>query len=133
MERDAARGEGAGSLNRRICIVDDDVSILRALGRLLMTAGFTVDTFTSAEEFLATPRAVVPQCIVLDVRLGGMSGLALHERLLGAGCSIPVVFITGHDDAAVDEWVQASGVQCLRKPFDEQALIDAIEQAAWAR
>ena len=92
-----------------VCIVDDDRSLLRALGRLLRTAGFTVEAFASAEEFLETKHRVPPRCLILDVRLGGMSGFQLHDLLLATGTPPPVVFITAHDDAATRERARPAG------------------------
>src|SRR5687767_260697 len=113
-----------------VSVVDDDPSLLRAVGRLLRATGFTVETFASAEEFLDTKQSVRPRCLVLDVRLSGMSGFELHEHLLAAGTSPPVIFVTAHDDAATRERARRSGaLQYLRKPFDDAALIDAIHRA----
>ena len=112
-----------------ICVVDDDVSVRRALGLLLRSAGFAVDTFASAEAFLGSGDETHYDCLVLDVHLGGLSGFALQERLAAAGRSKPVVFITAHDDPA--SWQRARAVRTaeyLRKPFDDQSLIDAIDR-----
>jgi FixJ family two-component response regulator len=116
-----------------VCVVDDDPSLLRALGRLLRAAGFTVQAFGSAEEFLETKHPVPPRCLVLDVRLGGMSGFELHDRLVAAGTAPPVVFITAHDDPVTRERARRAGaVQYLRKPFEEAALVDALYRATAA-
>jgi len=113
-----------------VCIVDDDRSLLRALGRLLRIAGFTVEAFASAEEFLETEHRVPPRCLVLDVRLGGMSGFQLHDLLLATGTPPPVVFITAHDDPDTRERARRAGaIPYLRKPFEETALIDALHRA----
>ena len=113
-----------------VSVVDDDASLLRALGRLLRAAGFTVEAFTSAEQFLDSQHRVPPRCVVLDVRLSGMTGFELHERLLAAGTPPPVIFITAHDDAATRERARRAGaVQYLRKPFEDDALIEAIHRA----
>jgi FixJ family two-component response regulator len=113
-----------------IGIVDDDVSLLRALQRLLRAVGFTVETFQSAEEFLASERRAGLRCLVLDVHLGGMSGFDLHQRLASLGEPIPIVFITAHDDSETRERARRAGaVEYLRKPFDEQALVQAIHKA----
>jgi FixJ family two-component response regulator len=114
-----------------VCVVDDDASLLRAVGRLLRAAGFTVETFGSAEEYLDTRHAVRPACLVLDVRLGGISGFELYEQLLAAGGAPPVIFITAHDDAGTRERARRSGaVQYLRKPFEDSALVDALYRAS---
>jgi FixJ family two-component response regulator len=112
-----------------VCVIDDDQSLLRALGRLLRAAGFTVESFGSAEEFLRAAHGR-PCCLVLDVRLGGMSGFDLHEALRDAGVTAPVVFITAHDDLATRERARRAGaVQYLRKPFEESALVEALRRA----
>jgi FixJ family two-component response regulator len=113
-----------------VCVVDDDPSLLRAVGRLLRAAGFTVETFGSAEEYLDMRHAVRPACLVLDVRLGGISGFELYEQLLAGGGAPPVIFITAHDDAGTRERARRSGaVQYLRKPFEDSALVDALHRA----
>ena len=81
-----------------VYVIDDDASLLRALRRLLAAGGFRVCTFSSAEDFLESSETT-PACLVLDVHLGGLSGLDLQERLLASGRRIPVLFITAHDDA----------------------------------
>ena len=112
-----------------VCVVDDDASLLRALRRLLRTAGFGVEVFSSAEEYLRFDRTRA-DCLLLDVRLEGMSGLELQERLVAAGSMIPVVFMTAHDDHATRERASRAGsVDYLRKPFDDESLIGAINRA----
>jgi FixJ family two-component response regulator len=119
--------ERAGPL---ISIVDDDASVLRALRRLISTAGFRVETFASAREFLDSGQRDRTACLVLDIHLGGMSGFELQERLAATGSPIRIVLITAHDDAATRERARRSGVAAyLRKPFDEQLLIGAIQRA----
>jgi FixJ family two-component response regulator len=109
-------------------VIDDDVSLLRALRRLLSAGGFQVETFSSAEDFLKC--SCSPGCLVLDVHLGGLSGFELHERLVAAGRRIPVVFITAHDDAATQDRARRAGaVEYLRKPFDDASLIAGINRA----
>jgi FixJ family two-component response regulator len=113
-----------------VCVIDDDVSLLRALGRLLGVEGFRVKTFSSAEDFLECANPRTPGCLVLDVHLGGLSGFELHERLVADGRRIPVVFITAHDDAVTRERARRAGaVDYLRKPFDDEALIAGINRA----
>jgi FixJ family two-component response regulator len=112
-----------------VYVIDDDASLLRALRRLLAAGGFRVCTFSSAEEFLESA-AATPACLVLDVHLGGLSGLDLHEQLLAAGRRIPVVFITAHDDAVTRERARRAGaVDYLRKPFNDESLIAGIKRA----
>jgi FixJ family two-component response regulator len=116
--------------SRLVCVIDDDVSLLRAIRRLLDAGGFQVKTFSSAEDFLAHASPRVPGCLVLDVHLGGLSGFELHERLVAAGRRIPVVFITAHDDAATrDRARRAGAVEYLRKPFEDESLIAGINRA----
>jgi len=81
-----------------VFVVDDDVSVREALERLLRVVGFDVETFASAQDFLTHRRANVPSCLVLDVRLPGLSGLELQNRIAEANREIPIVFITGHGD-----------------------------------
>jgi FixJ family two-component response regulator len=110
-----------------IGIVDDDASILRAVRRLLGAAGFTVKTFGSAEEFLASDHPEQIGCLVLDIHLNGLSGFELQDRLTEAHIKIPIVFITAHDDLSTRERAQRGGAsEYLRKPFDEHSLIGAI-------
>jgi FixJ family two-component response regulator len=113
-----------------VCVIDDDVSLLRALRRLLGAGGFQVKTFSSAEDFLECSSPRTPGCLVLDVHLGGLSGFELHERLVAAGRRIPVVFITAHDDTATQDRARRAGaVLYLRKPFDDESLIAGINRA----
>jgi FixJ family two-component response regulator len=113
-----------------ICVVDDDASLLRAVRRLLRSAGFSVETFSSAEAYLESAPRTRADCLVLDVRLDGMSGLDLQERLVAAGSVVPVVFMTAHDDHATRARAsRAGGVDYLRKPFDDESLIGAINRA----
>jgi FixJ family two-component response regulator len=110
-----------------IAIVDDDPSVCRALRRLVQLSGYRVQTFASALEFLDSLPGLRPACLVLDVHLEGMSGLALHERLVADRAGIPVIFITAHDDTPTRERIERSGAAgALWKPVDEQALLDAI-------
>lgn len=113
-----------------MCVVDDDAPLRRALQRLLHAAGFAVETFGSAEDFLASEHSPPPDCLVLDIRLGALSGFDLHERLRATGLSIPTIFITGHDDAVTRELARRAGAaHYMRKPFEESLLISAIEAA----
>jgi FixJ family two-component response regulator len=113
-----------------VSIVDDDLSVRRALRRLVASAGFSVETFASGREFLDSESLGRSDCIVLDIHLGGLSGLDVQERLKTMGVQAPVIFITAHDDEATHGRVRRSGaVAYLRKPFEDHALLDAIERA----
>ena len=113
-----------------IAIVDDDPSVLRALHRLIQLNGYTVESFSSARDFLDALIRCRPACLVLDVHLNG-SGFALQERLAADGMQIPIVFITANqNDASTRRRVEKSGaVAHLWKPVDEQALLHAIRRA----
>jgi FixJ family two-component response regulator len=115
-------------------VVEDDALLRRALQRLLQATGFGVVTFGSAEDFLASGSTAPLHCLVLDIRLGALSGFDLHDRLRAAGVSIPTVFITGHDDAGTREKARRIGAAgYVPKPFDEQTLVAAIETALGRR
>ena len=112
-----------------ISIVDDDLSVRRALCRLLQSAGYSVETFASAGEFLGSSPVGRTACLVLDIRLEGMTGFELQERLAADRAAIPTIFITAHDDASTRERVQRAGVAAyLPKPFDQSALLAAIQK-----
>lgn len=121
---------GTANLTMLVSIIDDDFSVRRALRRLVASAGFSVETFASGGEFLDSDSLGRSHCIVLDIHLGGLSGFDVQERLKEMGVQVPVIFITAHDDAATHARVNGSGaVAYLRKPFEEHALLDAIERA----
>ena len=108
--------------------VDDDASMREALSRLFRSTGMRAQIFASAEDFLAIKRPDAPACLVLDVRLPGLSGLELQREL--ADAAIPIIFITGHGDIPMSvEAMKAGAVEFLTKPFRDQALLDAIHQA----
>jgi len=113
-----------------ISVVDDDLSVCRALRRLIRSAGYTVETFASAQEFLDSSPEVRTACLVLDIHLAGMTGFELQERLAADQAAIPIIFITAYDDASTRERIARSrAVAYLRKPFDERVLLDAIRAA----
>ncbi len=113
-----------------VFVVDDDASVREALGSLIRSAGMRVETFASAQEFLARPRAQVSSCLVLDVRLPGLSGLDLQKRMAEVNMEIPIVFITGHGDVPTSvRAMKAGAVEFLTKPFRDRDLLDAIQQA----
>jgi len=104
--------------------------VRRALRRLVQSAGYTVEAFASAREFLDSSPSGRTACLVLDIHLDGMSGFELSEQLAEDRTAIPIIFITAHDDARTRERVRRAGVAAyLPKPFDEQALLDAIAKA----
>jgi len=113
-----------------VFVVDDDVSVREALESLVRSAGFEVETFASAQDFLDHRKADKPSCLVLDVRLPGLSGLDLQKRIIEANREIPIVFITGHGDVPTSvRAMKAGAVEFLTKPFSDQDLLDAIGQA----
>jgi FixJ family two-component response regulator len=110
--------------------VDDDASMREALSRLFRSVGMQAQIFASAQEFLRFKRPDAPACLVLDVRLPGLSGLDLQRELAAANRGIPIIFITGHGDIPMSvEAMKAGAVEFLTKPFRDQALLDAIRQA----
>ena len=113
-----------------VMVVDDDVSVREALGSLIRSAGLSVETFASAHEFLQRPRPDGPSCLVLDVRLPGLSGLDLQKRMAEVNFRIPIIFITGHGDVPTSvKAMKAGAIEFLTKPFDDQDLLDAIQKA----
>lgn len=113
-----------------VFVVDDDETVRKSLGSLIRSAGLGVETFASAQEFLASQRANVPSCLVLDVKLPGLTGLDLQERMAEANIDLPTVFITGHGDIPMSvRAMKAGAVEFLTKPFRDQDLLDAIQQA----
>jgi FixJ family two-component response regulator len=113
-----------------VSVVDDDESVREALPDLLREFGFAVEAFSSAEEFLASDGASRTSCLVLDVRMPGMSGLELQHELTHRQLAIPIVFITAHGDETLRPRLIAGGaVGCLAKPFSETGLLDAVRAA----
>jgi len=113
-----------------VFVVDDDASVREALRSLLRSAGFGVETFASAQAFLAYPPSDLPGCLVLDVALPDLSGLDLQQRMAEMNRRIPIVFITGHGDVPTSvRAMKAGAVEFLTKPFGERDLLDAIRQA----
>lgn len=113
-----------------IAIVDDDESIRESLEGLLKSYGFTMRLYESAESFLESLKIQVPGCLLLDVRLEGMSGPELQHELATAGMPIPIIFMTAHGDEALRARLIATGaVDCLLKPFSEEELIGTIKRA----
>jgi FixJ family two-component response regulator len=115
--------------NGIVFVVDDDVSVRESLELLIMNAGWRPRVFESAQTFLDCPRATVPSCLVLDVTLPGLSGLELQKRLVDRS-DMPIIFITGHGDVPMSvQAMKAGAVEFLTKPFNEEALLDAIRGA----
>lgn len=113
-----------------ISIVDDDESVRKALKRLIKSVGLRVEAFASAEDFLSSGRSQDVACLLLDLRLPGMSGLELQAELVASNCRIPIVFISAHgDEQARVQALEAGAIDFLQKPFSEQALFDAINSA----
>ena len=118
----------------RVSIVDDDESVRGALKSLLDSVGFRVEVFDSAEDFLTSARLTDTECLILDVRMPGMSGLGLQAFLNMNNCFIPIVFISAHDDGqARSRALKAGAVDFLKKPFTEDALLSAIKSALETR
>src|SRR5271166_4950030 len=113
-----------------VFVVDDDAPMRESLKNLIRSVGLQVELFASAQEFLRSKRPDVPSCLVLDVRLPGLSGLDLQRRTGDAGIEIPIVFITGHGDIPMSvRAMKAGALEFLTKPFRDQDLLDAIQQA----
>jgi RNA polymerase sigma factor (sigma-70 family) len=112
----------------RVFIVEDDPSMRNALRNLLRSVGLESQSYTSAQEFLDAEKPDVPSCLILDIRLPGMSGLDLQKELANAGNQVPVIFITAHGDIPMSvRAMKAGAVEFLPKPFRDQDLLDAIQ------
>ena len=113
-----------------VCVVDDDQSVRRGLGRLLKSAGYVAETFSSAEDYLAREIFEGSICLVLDVRMPGLKGPALQEALEKRGACEQIIFITGHGDVPTATQAMKKGaVDFLTKPFDDEELILAVKRA----
>jgi FixJ family two-component response regulator len=118
----------------RISIVDDDESVREALKSFLKSAGFEAEAFASAEELLSSGHLSGAACLILDVRMPGMSGVELQDRLTASQERVPIIFISAHADDEARERALASGaVDFLQKPFSDEALLNAIEAAVGLR
>jgi FixJ family two-component response regulator len=116
-----------------ISIVDDDESVRQGLSRLLTSVGFAVNTFASAKEYLSSDELVRADCLILDIRMSGMTGIDLQRQLVANQSEVPVIFITAHEEET--ERVQAlegDARTVLIKPFSEEALLSAISKALTA-
>jgi FixJ family two-component response regulator len=127
--RDLPRGaakEDVSAAAAVVFVVDDDASIRDSLRRLITSVGFKVEVFPSARAFLSARRPDAPGCLVLDVRLPGLSGLDLQRELAETDAELPIIFITGHGDIPMSvRAMKAGAVEFLTKPFREQELLDA--------
>jgi FixJ family two-component response regulator len=113
-----------------VFVVDDDESMRKGLGNLLRSVGLRVETFASAPEFLAVNLPRAPCCLILDVRLPGLSGLDFQARLASARVEVPIIFITGHGDIPMTvRAMKAGALEFLTKPFRDQDLLDAVQLA----
>ena len=113
-----------------VFVVDDDASVRSSLKFLLSTVGLQTETFDSADSFLHKERSDVPSCLVLDVRLPGLSGLDFQRELAARNICIPIVFLTGHGDIPMSvRAMKAGAVEFLTKPFRDQDLLDAVRVA----
>jgi FixJ family two-component response regulator len=113
-----------------VFIVDDDAGVRKSLARLLGSAGYAVEAFASAREFLAREPHAGPCCLLLDVRMPGLTGLDLQETLVAAGRRMSIVFVTGHVDVPMSVKAMKGGaIDLLTKPFDDKDLLGAIERA----
>lgn len=113
-----------------VFVVDDDISVRESLELLIRCEGWQPETFASAQEFLARPRANVPNCLVLDVSLPGLNGLELQTRVAAERPEMPIIFITGFGDVPMTvQAMKAGAVEFLTKPFSDGVLLDAVRQA----
>jgi len=113
-----------------VFVVDDDAEVRKALDSLIRSVGYRVETFSSTQEFLRRTRPDVPSCLILDVRLRGVSGLDFQRKLAETDNAIPIIFITGHGDIQMSvRAMKAGAVEFLPKPFRDQELLDAIHVA----
>jgi FixJ family two-component response regulator len=108
--------------------VDDDESVRQAIESLLKSVGYRVEVFASAEEFLNSPRLPETECLILDARMSGMTGLMLPRHLIAAGSRSPIIIITAHGDDEAQAFA-VGAVAFLRKPFSEEALLGAVQSA----
>ncbi|MCU1300188.1 MAG: DNA-binding response regulator [Candidatus Sulfotelmatobacter sp.] len=113
-----------------VFVVDDDDLVRASIHGMLKSVGLRSETFATAQDFVSSKRPDVPSCLILDVRLPGLSGLDFQRELAEAGIRIPIIFITGHGDIPMSVKAMKSGaVEFLTKPFRDQDLLDAIQQA----
>jgi len=115
---------------QRVYLVDDEAAVRRSVGFMLKTAGLVVEAFESGEAFLQKAGGLAPGCVLLDVRLAGIDGLAVQQQLRDSGILLPVIIITGHGDVSVAvRAMKAGAVDFIEKPFEKTVLLAAIRQA----
>jgi FixJ family two-component response regulator len=113
-----------------VFIIDDDASVRRSVERLFKSVGLKVEVFASAQEFLMRERPDGPSCIVLDVRMPGLSGFELQDTLAAVNFRVPIIFLTGHGNIPLSvRAMKAGAVDFIEKPFDDQVLLDAVQRA----
>ena len=117
--------------NPTVFVVDDDPSVRKGLRRLLKSAGYSVETFASAEDFLALDKSGNgPACLILDLQMAGMNGLDLQDELTNQNHIMPIIFVTGHGDIPSSvKAIKRGAVEFLCKPFDDERLFEAVEEA----
>jgi FixJ family two-component response regulator len=117
--------------SRIVSVVDDDESVREALRGLLKSAGFRADVFASAEEFLSSGRLGATGCLIVDVRMPGMSGVELQGQLIASNPALPIIFISADgDDEVRARALQRGAIDFLHKPFSDEALLDAVDRAS---
>jgi len=117
-------------LEGTVCIVDDDPLVLGAVETLIKSVGLEVHTFSSAQAFLESDLPDEPGCLVLDIRMPGLSGLDLQDEMAARGLTLPVIFVTGHGTVPLSvRAMKAGAVDFLQKPFEDQDLLDAVQRA----
>jgi FixJ family two-component response regulator len=113
-----------------VFVVDDDVSVRESLELLIRHLGWRAETFVSAQEFLAHPKVSTPSCLILDVRLPGLDGLALQKQIAADRAAMPIIFITGYGDVPMSVTAMKAGAaEFLTKPFDDEILVSALRNA----
>jgi FixJ family two-component response regulator len=123
-------GDTLGRTSSLIAIVDDDASLRRSVKNLLASLGFQAEAFASAEAFLESGQRENTRCMVVDLRMDGMSGLELLRHLAASAARVPVIVLTAHgDDAAREQCLQAGAVAFLEKPFRSDTLVEAIRRS----
>jgi FixJ family two-component response regulator len=128
--RHEARPSPVSQTTPIVFVVDDDISVRESLELLIRHEGWQPETFTSAQEFLGRPKAMVPSCLVLDVSMPGLNGLELQKRVATERTEMPIIFITGYGDVPMTvQAMKAGAVEFLTKPFSDDVLLNAIRHA----